>query len=189
MLQTRKMMLEIAIKERLTLEEIAIRYKKVENPALLAKAFLNLFGFISEKSKTFSLLAEEDIASISLQKLHESLLLFEAERNFKFITYFGNVLHNEFRTEMQKITTQKRKTIYNTTPIMETDSFDDNCLVDSEFKEVLDNIDLTEMENKYCKLLASNWGSNKDIAKLLGVSVMTLCNMRKRIKEKLEFAL
>ena len=62
-------------------------------------------------------------------------------------------------------------------------------LVDSELlRETLRTYNLSDSEFKYCCLIIEGY-KNSDIAEMLNVSVMTLCNLRKRLRAKLSPAL
>ena len=55
---------------------------------------------------------------------------------------------------------------------------------ENDIIDTLNEYDLTEKELQYCSLILCDW-SNSEISKMLGVSVMTLSNMRKKLREKL----
>lgn len=174
--------------KKLSLEEISSRYKASKNPSLLAVAFDKTFKFILHISENYYGLTTEDIASFSLVELDLALQMFEADNGTKFITYFGTFLKNKFREETQALNTHKRKAVFysDSYEVLVEQGFDIEAEQDYEHEvtDMLQSKDLTDRESKYCELLIEGY-ANSEIANVLGVSVMTLCNMRKRIRGKL----
>lgn len=188
MISTLKTLSTLIINETLemTLEEIAVAYREDLNPSLLAAAFAKTYKLIINISNHYYGLTQEDIASFSLEKLDFCLQTYYDDKA-AFSTYFYINLRNKFREETQYLNTHKRKAIFY------SDSYD--MMVENGFdlespepiKEMIDNLEsygLTEKEMTYCDLILEDF-TNAEISKQLGVSVMTLSNMRKKLREKL----
>ena len=188
MISTLKTLSTLIINETLemTLEEIAVAYREDLNPSLLAAAFAKTYKLIINISNHYYGLTQDDIASFSLEKLDYCLQTYDEDKA-AFSTYFYTNLKNKFREETQYLNTQKRKVIFY------SDSYD--MMVENGFdlespepiKETIDNLEsygLTEKEMTYCDLILKDF-TNAEISELLGVSVMTLSNMRKKLREKL----
>lgn len=170
----------------MTLEEIAEAYGESLNPSLLALAFEKVFKLIIHVSTKYYGLTNEDIASFALEKLDFSLQTYKIGQA-NFTTYFTTVLMNKFREETEALNTQKRKAIFfsDSYEVMVENGFDLIAATceDDEIIE-LTQYKLTEKELQYCNLILSDW-SNSEISKMMGVSIMTLSNMRKKLREKL----
>lgn len=171
----------------MTLEQIAEVYGESLNPALLALAFKKTHKLIMYISRNYYGLTEEDIASFSLEKLDDCLLTYKKDQA-SFSTYFTRTLHNKFREETQALNTHKRKAIFfsDSYEAMLEDGFDlIACAIEEDnFIETLQEYNLTTKELQYCELLLNGW-TNKDISEKMEVSVMTLSNMRKKLRLKL----
>ena len=189
MLKTLNTLSTLIIEETrvMSLEEIAEAYRESLNPSLLALAFEKTFKLIINISAKYYGLTNEDIASFSLEKLDLCLQTYKnGQANFS--TYFTTNLMNKFREETQALNTQKRKVLFfsESYDLMVENGYDlvaatceENDIIDT-----LNEYDLTEKELQYCSLILCDW-SNSEISKMLGVSVMTLSNMRKKLREKL----
>lgn len=189
MLRTLNILSTLIIEDtrNMTLEEIAEAYRESLNPSLLALAFEKTYKLIIHVSNSYYGLTDEDIASFSLEKLDLCLQTFKnGQANFS--TYFTTNLMNKFREETQALNTQKRKVLFfsESYDLMVENGYDlvaatceENDIIDT-----LNEYDLTEKELQYCSLILCDW-SNSEISKMLGVSVMTLSNMRKKLREKL----
>ena len=169
---------------KLTIEQLSEKYKKTRDPTYLATAFEKVFKLTIKLSQKYYGLASQDIASFALEKLDYCLLNYEESKNIKFITYFYTILQNKFREETQYLNLQKNKLNYLCTSY-------EFCLENGYDKSVLNVIEediqfknLSEKEIEYCKLLVLEY-SNLEISKLLDVSLMTLCNWRKKLRQKL----
>lgn len=189
MLETLKTLSNLIIPEhrQLTLEQIAEQYKKDLNPSLLAIAFEKTYKLTLNLSSNYFGLSQEDIASYSLEKLDQCLQTYE-KGNAAFTTYYSIMIGNKFREETQALTTHKRKAIFHSESyeVMRENGFDlvSPCQENSDLIETLSSYSLTDREFEYCKLILSNY-TNSEISKYLGVSVMTLSNMRKNLRQKL----
>ena len=171
----------------MTLEQIAEVYGESLNPSLLALAFKKTYKLIIYVSRNYYGLSDEDIASFSLEKLDDCLLTYK-NGQASFSTYFTRTLHNKFREETQALNTHKRKAMFfsDSYEAMLEDGFDlIACTVEEDnFIESLHEYNLTTKELQYCELLLNGW-TNKDISDKMEVSVMTLSNMRKKLRLKL----
>ena len=177
----------------LSMEQLALEYQKELNPSILAESFVRNYNFIFQMASGYYGLTEQDIASYALERLDYCLQTYQQGR--KFLTYYGTVLKNKFREETQYLNTYKRKVIFHSSSYeaMVDNGFD---LVASAQEDEIANLveDLREQgledrEIQYCFYLLIG-ESNAEIAKNMGCTIMTLCNMRKRMRIKLgKFAL
>lgn len=171
----------------MTLEQIAEVYEESLNPSLLALAFKKTFKLIISVSNNYYGLTEEDIVSFSLEKLDMCLQTYKSSQA-NFSTYFTTNLMNKFREETQALNTHKRKAMFfsDSYEAMLENGFDlIACTIEEDnFIESLREYNLTTKELQYCELLIDGW-TNKDISDKMEVSVMTLSNMRKKLRLKL----
>jgi len=189
MLRTLNMLSTLIIDDTrdMSLEQIAEAYRESLNPSLLALAFEKTYKLIINISTKYYGLTNEDIASFSLEKLDICLQTYKSGQ-VNFSTYFTTTLMNKFREETEALNTQKRKALFfsDSYEVMVENGFDLVAATceDDEIMDTLTQYKLTEKELQYCSLILNGW-SNSEISKMLGVSVMTLSNMRKKLREKL----
>jgi RNA polymerase sigma factor (sigma-70 family) len=189
MLKTLNMLSTLIIEDTrdMSLEQIAEAYRESLNPSLLALAFEKTFKLIMHVSKNYYGLTDEDIASFALEKLDDCLLTYK-NGQASFSTYFTRTLHNKFREETEALNTQKRKALFfsDSYEVMVENGFDLVAATceDDEIMDTLTQYKLTKKELQYCSLILNGW-SNSEISKIMGVSVMALSNMRKKLREKL----
>lgn len=173
------------------LEQLAEAYTKDLNPSILASAFSKCFDLTNYVAGQYFGLTSEDIASFSLEVLDFCLQNYVPGKCV-FTTYYTTILKNRFRQETQSLSTHKRKVaIYSDSldGLMEegfdvsdnTDSYLDST---DALMENLSSLNLRELERNYCHLVATGY-TNKEISKILQVSVMTLSNLRKSLRVKL----
>jgi len=170
-----------------SLEDLSYMYKQKQTDYIVAEAYLKVANIIYHEQKRYPHLELCDCASYALEKLQMCLLTYVPGSKNKFTTYFAQVLRNKFREETQHLNRDKRCVIFNSTSLqylMEegfdcTGGYEVNCPV------ILPDT-LSTNEQIYCRLLALGYGSNKEIAEFMNVSVMTLCNMRRNLRQKLE---
>ncbi len=170
----------------MTLEQIAEAYRESLNPSLLALAFEKTFKLIIHVSAKYYGLTNEDIASFALEKLDFSLQTYKMGQA-NFTTYFTTVLMNKFREETEALNTQKRKAIFfsDSYETMVENGYDlVACTIEDDIVYSLEEYNLSVRELEYCNLIIADY-SNAEISAKLGVSVMTLSNMRKKLREKL----
>jgi DNA-binding CsgD family transcriptional regulator len=100
------------------------------------------------------------------------------------------VLKNKFREETQYLNTHKRKVIFHSSSyeVMVDNGFDlVACAQEDEITDLVEDLreyGLEDREIEYCFYLLMG-ESNAEIAKSMGCTIMTLCNMRKKLKKKL----
>lgn len=173
--------------ENMTLEDISKEYRGNTSPSLFALAFKKVYKLIICIGQNYIGLTEDDITSYALEKLDYCLLTYEPGKG-KFSTYFTTVLKNKFREETENLNTHKRKAIFMSDSYeqMVENGFDiaDNYLEVENLIDDLKAYNLSDREMQYCEYLVQDL-TNKEIAELLGVSQMTLSNMRKKLRQKL----
>ena len=189
MLRTLNMLSTLIIEDTrdMNLEQIAEAYRESLNPSLLALAFEKTYKLIINISAKYYGLTNEDIVSFSLEKLDICLQTYKSGKA-NFSTYFTTTLMNKFREETEALNTQKRKALFfsDSYEVMVENGFDLVAATceDDEIMDTLTQYKLTEKELQYCSLILNGW-SNSEISKMMGVNVMTLSNMRKKLREKL----
>jgi hypothetical protein len=172
----------------LSMEQLALEYQKELNPSILAESFVRNYSFIFQIASGYYGLTEQDIASHALERLDYCLQTYQQGR--KFLTYYGTVLKNKFREETQYLNTYKRKVIFHSSSyeVMVDNGFD--LVANAQGNEMVELIEdlrergLEDKEIRYCFYLLMG-ESNANIAKSMGCTIMTLCNMRKKLKKKL----
>lgn len=173
---------------KMSLQELAATYTDGTNPSVLASAFCQTYNMIHKVSSFYFGLDTQDIASYALETLDFCLQTFEGQG--AFTTYFYIVLRNRFRTETESLSTNKRRVIFNKESLdlsLEL-GIDPTHTQDDYFKESLPDCisgKVTKKEEDYCKLLLYGY-KNSEIANILNVSQMTLCNYRKAMRTKLQ---
>ena len=172
----------------LSMEQLAIEYQKELNPSILAESFVRNYSFILQISSHYYGLTDQDIASYALERLDYCLQTYQ--QGNKFLTYYGTVLKNKLREETQYLNTHKRKAIFHSSSyeVMVDNGFDIvACAQEDETTNLVEDLrerGLEDREIQYCIYLLLG-ESNADIAKNMGCTIMTLCNMRKRMRIKL----
>lgn len=174
--------------KNLSMEQLALEYQKELNPSILAESFVRNYSFIFQIASGYYGLTEQDIASHALERLDYCLQTYQQGR--KFLTYYGTVLKNKFREETQYLNTYKRKVIFHSSSyeVMVDNGFDlVACAQEDEITDLIEDLrerGLEDKEIRYCFYLLMG-ESNANIAKSMGCTIMTLCNMRKKLKKKL----
>lgn len=186
---TYKMLVELTQDKykNLSMEQLALEYQKELNPSILAESFVRNYSFIFQIASGYYGLTEQDIASHALERLDYCLQTYQQGR--KFLTYYGTVLKNKFREETQYLNTHKRKVIFHSSSyeVMVDNGFD--LVANAQGNEMVELIEdlrergLEDKEIRYCFYLLMG-ESNANIAKSMGCTIMTLCNMRKKLKKK-----
>ena len=171
----------------LSMEQLAIEYQKELNPSILAESFVRNYSFIFQMASGYYGLTEQDIASHALERLDYCLQTYQ--QGNKFLTYYGTVLKNKFREETQALNTQKRKVVFHSSSYeaMVDNGFDLVASAKEDGVNILEELQdygLTNREIEYCLYILIG-ESNADIAEQMDCSIMTLCNMRKKMREKL----
>ena len=162
----------------ITLETLAGIYKVQPHTRALATGFYKLFRLICKIKDEYWGLDETDVASWSLEILDKCFHTYDGTA--KFITYYAKCLRNKLREETEKKNYKKRKCILvSINEVVEEGICDVYNLIDMLLPETL-----TYKEKLYC-LLASKGYDNSFIADILGVSRMTISNIRKSLKVKL----
>lgn len=178
--------------QNLSLEELAVVYTEGLNPSVLATAFSKLYNLIHNVSTKYYGLSSEDIASFSVEELDRCLQIYDSNKG-AFSTVYTTYLMNRFRKETEALNTQKRRAnllsesyealfVDNGIDIPQYPEQDYRIAM-NETMEVLSDLGLTTKELKYCELTMMGF-KNKEIADMLSVSVMTISNIRKRLREK-----
>mgnify|MGYP003585339729 CR=1 FL=1 len=172
--------------EQLSYEELCQAYQAGDhNPIYLATTFSKLYRLIITKASQYYGLDSADIASFALERLDFCMLTYKPGANF--VAYFMTVLGNKFREATQALSTDKRRlTIYAASleGLMELGADFAAPPVTGSFTDQLAAANLSDREFTYCRLALEGW-TNKEIATKLGVSIMTLSNLRKGLRIKL----
>lgn len=166
--------------EEESLEHLSELYSSTPDSLILASAYAKVFKLAIVINNSYWGLTEADMASFCLEKLDFCLRTFVQDRGVKFITYFSRVYKNKLREETEKLNRKKRKCIL--------ESINDliNVGVEDTYNliEMLLPDTLTQREYQLC-LLASEGYDRAYCAEKLGVSRMTICNMEKSLRVKL----
>lgn len=172
----------------LSLEQLSSLYRQQKQDAIVAEAFERVKKMVIVNNRQYPYFETCDTISFALEQLEMCLLTYVPGSRNKFITYFCKVYKNKLRTETQYLFTDKRKTLrytVNMTDLLNKGvDFSDGKYVDDRIL-CLPNT-LTDREMQYCFLLATDYGSNQEIADHMKVTTMTLCNMRKSLRYKLK---
>ncbi len=163
-------------------ENLSYLYKVDKNPSILAEMFSRKYLLILTIGKRFNKLNSQDLASYSLEILDYCLLNYNDKIKASFNTYFYKIFFNKCRELEESLNCQKRNSIFNSISYDELleKGFDISYEEDYTFLEMYG---INDKEKKYCKLLSMSY-TNKEISKMLKVSIMTLCKMRKVLRKK-----
>lgn len=172
----------LGYEENILFEELIQEYKKTLKPNLLAYVFVKYYKTICNVAECYKLLHREDRASFCLQELDSCMLNYSFDKNCSFITFFVACYKNRLRTEQEQLYTNLRYANYI------TDDFQkyENILVKIDDYDFLDlnKYNLTAKEKKHCELLTLGY-SNKEIAKILNVSIQYVSQLTANIRKKL----
>lgn len=172
-----------------SLEDLAEAYRKDLNPQILATAFHKCYKLALSTSKKFHGLSPEDIESYAVTTLDKCLQSYRP-LGATFTTYYTTIYHNKLREETEALDTDKRKANSKTNSLEEllengidfaNESTSENWMV----MEVLKSFKLSNRELTYCKLIMEGY-TNADIASMWNTSVMTLSNLRKGLRTKID---
>lgn len=171
----------------LSLETLSSLYRQTQHDCIIAEAFDRLKRLIVVNSAQYPQFESCEYASYALEKIQLCLLTYVPGSKNKFTTYFSKVYKNKLREESQYLNTHKRCVVYNSTSLnyLMEEGFDVVGNKSVNIRTIVLPDTLTEKERLYCNLLAIDYGTNKQIAEYMGVSVMTLCNLRKTLRVKL----
>lgn len=173
---------------RLSLEQLSSLYKETKHDSIIAEAFERVSKIIVSLNQYYPQVETCDSISIALEKLEMCLRTYNPNGKIKFSTYFYEVFKNKLKQEVKGLNYPKRCIIYKSTSLnyLMEDGFDVSIDSDLNYQSIYLPNNLTDKEILYCKLLALDYGTNKEIAEYMQVSVMTLCNLRKSLRLKLE---
>lgn len=175
-----------------SLEELAEMYKKQQRPDVLAAAYQKVFPWIVKQKQQYVIFSEQEMGSIALEKLDTCLQCYN--QKYKFITFFTNVLHNAIRTEIESMSTQKRKAnIFPTSwELLLEKGLDliDNQTEYTYIELLLKCLNLTKDEYAFCEAtIQSAHVSNLATQAYLGWDAKKLRSVRKSLQSKLHFLL
>jgi len=189
MYQTRKMMEKLITPQSRTmkLNELAKLYqekdkdeKPIKNPVYLATAFYQLYNLIIKIRVDNYCLNEQDVVSITLERLDKCLLKFDGSG--KFATFFANCLYRKLK-DISKLARNKQRRLEDS---VEDASLYENVYHDYEqhlydLNQNLSSLNLTIQEQMYIGLLMQ--GYNKvEIANLFQISKKNLYTQLEKLK-------
>lgn len=191
MYNTVKMFKQYVIPEKLNepIENLAFEYQATHSQAIFATAFYLMYRPALAIANHYYGVTSQDVSSWAVEKLEYCLETFRSDFNGKFITYFCTVLDNKLKEETKALNMQKRK-VYLLAESYEQlveDGFDEAIDPSTDFTvEALDFSEaLTERETQFCYMVVQQYTS-LEIAEALGVSQMTLTNIRKQLRLKIK---
>lgn len=164
---------------RCSLNDLALQYQAQPDPRILATAYNKIYKLATVVKNQYWGLNEDDVASFCLEELDKCLRSYNGSS--QFTTYFCTVFRNKLRTETESLNYKKRKCIL--------ESINDliNIGVEDTYNliELLLPNTLTDKEYKLC-MLESEGYSSRECAEIIGCSVMTISNMKKSLRIKLD---
>ena len=191
MYNTVKMFKQYVIPEKLNepIESLAFEYQATHSQAIFATVFYLTYRPALAIANHYYGITTQDVASWAVEKLDYCLETFRADFNEKFITYFCTVLDNKLKEETKALSMQKRKVylLADSYEQLVEDGFDEAIEPSTDFEiETLDVSEaLTEREYQFCYMVVQEYTS-LEIAEALGVSQMTLTNIRKQLRLKIK---
>lgn len=183
--ETLKMMKQFIVgyERKLSIEELLKEYQENMSPNILAYLFISNYGVIYNVSKNYLLLTGDDKASLCLQQLDKCIYKYNSNMKCSFITYFLVCYKNLLRTETEQLFSHKRYANYITDDISD---YQEMLSTDSDNINILDldNYNLTQSQMQHCKLIVNGY-SNKEISKILKVSVQYIYKLNEILGKKL----
>lgn len=173
-------------------ESRVLEYRESRDPLILAKLFVSNYGLITREANKFYGLASEDIASFSMEELHNALTSFDTRHisTSSFMTYFCTCFRNRLRAETQALNYDKRKAMrdyyeYN------DDTLKPLCQeVACELSAVLEDESMfTVRERAYCHYVMSDTVHTKDIDFAIkeDISSAAVHYIKQSLKNKLNY--
>lgn len=172
----------LGYEENILFEELIHEYKKTLKPNLLAYAFVKYYKTICKVTECYKLLHKEDCASFCLQELDSCMLNYSFDKSCSFITFFVACYKNRLRTEQEQLYTNIRYANYITEDLAKYENIL-TTLDEYDFVN-LNKYNLTDKEKKHCELISLGY-SNKEIAKILNVSIQYVSQLTANIRKKL----
>lgn len=168
----------------MSLEELSIIYTNSGlNPCILACAYNKTYKMIIDLSKRFWNLNEDDIDSYFLEMLDFGLQSWDDCKGTRFSTYLYKLMYNKFREITQASNYEKRKVNNSTVELKDIQSKASTDVYNLwECGSYLDC--LSEKERQYCRLVSIGY-DNHSIKDIMCVSWMTLTNLRKSLRRKI----
>lgn len=177
----------------MSIQRLVSIYQDAPNDQVLGDIFNQLKILTYKISSGYWGLTEEDIISFSFETIYNCLKSYRMTGGSKFSSYYSTSLKFRLRAETLALNQHKRKanlSIYSSSyeEMVENgfniayDPYQEIYLYDALERTP----NLTDCERLYCRYLIIGKYSNEEIAGRMKVSVMTLCNMRKRLQVKLK---
>ena len=172
----------------LSLETLSELYRKTHYDCIIAEAFNRLENLVRYNNQKYPVFDPNDYASWALNDITMCLLTYVPGSSNKFSTYFSKVYCNRLRTETKTKNTHKRKIVFVSSSLegLVESGFDAKCNKQIEDDFIYLPKTLTPQEKLYCKLIVTNYGTTTEIAKKMGVSRMTVNNIKNRLRIKLK---
>lgn len=175
------------------LDKLVKLYQQTGGDEILGVLYHELEMLIFNLSSSYWGLTKEDVSSFAFETVYQCLQTYRIDGGAKFTSYFATSFKFRLRAETLALNQHKRKanlSIYSSSyEEMVGNGF--NIAYDP-YQEIYlyDALErtpnLTDCERLYCRYLVIGKYSNEEIAGRMKVSVMTLCNMRKRLQVKLK---
>jgi len=171
------------------LDQLVELYQQTGGDEILGILYRELEMLIFKLSSSYWGLTKEDVSSFAFETVYQCLQTYKIDGGAKFTSYFATSFKFRLRTETVALNQHKRKA--NLTAVsyegLVEDGFDVgvDCFSDVAIIDAINRLALTTNEQKYCMLVLEGIHNNAEIAEFLGLSVMSLSNMRKRLRIKL----
>lgn len=173
------------------LDLITLEYQENGDVVNFAVVFCKLFPFIRNQSDKYFYLTDSDKASFAVEELNKAMTDFKSDQGAKIQTFFSRYLNNRLRAETQMLSHHKRKT-NNSCESYEAfteikKGYTEQGYDDSEFAEMLKQMELNDNELKYCQIIINDTihVKDSDAAKQIGISSTAIKYMKKRLAKKL----
>lgn len=171
------------------LDQLVELYQQTGGDEILGVLYHELEMLIFNLSSSYWGLTKEDVSSFAFETVYQCLQTYRIDGGAKFTSYFATSFKFRLRAETMALSQQKRKAnlIAVSYEGLVEDGFDVGveCLSDVAVIDAINRLALTTNEKKYCMLILEGKYNNTEIANILGLSVMSLSNMRKRLRIKL----
>jgi DNA-directed RNA polymerase specialized sigma24 family protein len=164
-------------------------YQQTGEDDILGILYHELEMLVFKLSSSYWGLTKEDVSSFAFETIYQCLQTYKIDGGAKFTSYFATSFKFRLRAETMALSQQKRKA--NLIAVSYEELLEEgldtgiSSSYDIIIMDAIDRLDLTSNEQKYCRLILEGKYNNTEIANILGLSVMSLSNMRKRLRIKL----
>lgn len=178
-------------------KDLVKKYKETGNELILSRLYISNYAMLKSIANKFQYLTDNECSSLCLLEIENTIIDYDKSKNTKFSTLLYRYVYNEMRAKNNQKTYNKRKLNnsssndikQNINDLVELNKepgkFD---YYELELNSVLDEINLTEKEEKFCKIVSmENYNiTDTEISEILDITPQGVYYIKNKIKEKLQ---